>query len=183
MPAALLSAMVLGAVSMELRSGTPVSEVLNRLNRLLCEKSLPWQFVTFFLFLLNPRGEGRFISAGHNTCWLFHAATGKLESLISRHFVLGMFDFACYETRAFELAAGDILVVYSDGLTDAENTRAEMFGKAGVLDVIRRNAPLGGVALEKALSAAVDAFTGGAPQTDDITLVIVEKTDSGRTAH
>ena len=54
MSAALLSSMVLGALSMEFHSGTQPQEVLNRVNRLLCEKSLPEQFVTLFLFLLNP---------------------------------------------------------------------------------------------------------------------------------
>ena len=57
MPAALLSSMVLGALSTEFRSGTRPQEVLNRVNRLLCEKSLPDQFVTLFLFLLNPDGR------------------------------------------------------------------------------------------------------------------------------
>src|SRR6266550_1431684 len=79
--AALLSSMVLGALSMEFRSGTSPQEVLNRVNRLLCEKSLPAQFVTLFLFLLSPDGIGQFISAGHNPSYLFRSATGKIEKL------------------------------------------------------------------------------------------------------
>src|SRR5580658_7437574 len=63
MPAALLSSMVLGALSMEFHAGTEPREVLARVNRLLCEKSLSGQFVTMFLFLLNPQGVGQFISA------------------------------------------------------------------------------------------------------------------------
>ena len=82
MPAALLSSMVLGALSMEFRSGTRPQEVLNRVNRLLCEKSLPFQFVTLFLFLLSPDGAGQFISAGHNPAYLFRSATGKIEKLV-----------------------------------------------------------------------------------------------------
>src|SRR4029077_7166154 len=62
MPAALLSSMVLGALSMEFHSGTEPHEVLNRVNRLLCEKSLPHQFATLFLFLVSPNGSGQFIS-------------------------------------------------------------------------------------------------------------------------
>src|ERR1700691_5193739 len=71
MPAALLSSMVLGALSMEFRSGTPPHDVLDRVNKLLCEKSLPFQFVTLFLFLLNPDGSGKFISAAHNPGYLY----------------------------------------------------------------------------------------------------------------
>ena len=81
MAAALLSSMVLGAVSSEFRSGTAPDEVLNRVNQLLCEKSLPYQFVTLFLFLLNPDGQGHFISAGHNTAFVFRSATGEIEAL------------------------------------------------------------------------------------------------------
>src|ERR1700728_921934 len=73
MPAALLSSMVLGALSMEFRSGTEPAEALNRVNQLLCEKSLPSQFVTLFLFLLGPSGTGQFISAGHNPAWVVRA--------------------------------------------------------------------------------------------------------------
>jgi CheY-like chemotaxis protein len=98
MSAALLSSMVLGALSMEFRSGTQPQDVLNRVNRLLCEKSLPSQFVTLFVFLLNPDGTGQFINAGHNPAYLFRSTTGKIEELVSDAYCLGMFDFASYQT-------------------------------------------------------------------------------------
>jgi serine phosphatase RsbU (regulator of sigma subunit) len=175
MPAALLSSMVLGALSMELRGGTPAAESLNRLNRLLFEKSLPHQFVTLFLFLLNAEGKGQFLSAGHNDCWVFREATGKLTRLASRQFFIGMFDFATYEACPLEFGVGDVLVVYSDGLTDAENAQGEMLGEDRVRDAIRRTGRSGGAAVEMALLDAANEFTQGAPQTDDITLVIVER--------
>src|ERR1700674_583303 len=105
MPAALLSSMVLGALSMEFRSGTEPREVLNRVNRLLCEKSLPFQFVTLFLFLLSPHGMGQFINAGHNPAYLFRSATGTIEELVSDDdaYGLGMFDFASYHSRTLHL--------------------------------------------------------------------------------
>jgi sigma-B regulation protein RsbU (phosphoserine phosphatase) len=148
---------------------------LNRVNRLLCEKSLPYQFVTLFLFLLDPHGTGQFISAGHNPAYLFRSATGKIEELASDSFFLGMFDSASYESRAFRLDQGDILVVYSDGLTDAQNQREEMFGKKRLLQLIRQEAPSGSHALEQKFLQAIEKFTQGMPQTDDITFVVVEK--------
>jgi sigma-B regulation protein RsbU (phosphoserine phosphatase) len=175
MSAALLSSMVLGALSMEFHSGTQPREVLTRVNRLLCEKSLPDQFVTLFLFLQNRQGMGQFISAGHNPAYLFRSATGKIEKLLSDAFFLGMFDFATYESRAFRLDKGDILVVISDGLTDAENPREEMFGQPRLLQIIRQEAPSGSEALERKFLQAIEEFTQGTPQTDDITFVIVEK--------
>jgi len=176
MPAALLSSMVLGALSTEFRSGTLPPEVLNRINRLLCEKSLPFQFVTLFLFLLNPDGVGQFISAGHNPAYLFRAATGKIEKLVSDLHFLGMFDFAAYRSTPFCLSRGDILVVCSDGLTDAQNEQEEMFGEKRLLDLIRREAPLRGHTIEQSFLKGVDEFTQGMPQTDDITFVVVNFT-------
>ena len=175
MPAALLSSMVLGALSMEFRSQTQPQEVLNRVNRLLCEKSLPFQFVTLFLFLLSPPGIGQFISAGHNTAYLFRSATGKIEELASDAFILGLFDFASYESRTLHLDKGDILVVYSDGLTDAQNEQDEMFGEERLLQIIRQEAPSGSLAIEQKFLKAIAEFTQGVPQTDDITFVVVEK--------
>ncbi|MGA2736818.1 MAG: SpoIIE family protein phosphatase [Bryobacteraceae bacterium] len=173
--AALLSSMVLGALSSEFRAGTPPQQVLNRINLLLCEKSLPFQFVTLFLFLLDAQGVGQFISAGHTPAYLFHAATGRIEKLFSEHHFLGMFDFASYESRAFHLAPGDILVVYSDGLTDAQNQREQMFGERRLLEIVRQEAPSGSQALRARFLLAIEEFTQGMPQTDDITFVIVEK--------
>jgi serine phosphatase RsbU (regulator of sigma subunit) len=175
MSAALLSSMVLGALSMEFRSTTQPQGVLNRINQLLCEKSLPYQFVTLFLFLLSPEGVGEFISAGHNPAYLFRSATKTIEELVPDAYVLGMFDFASYQSRGIKLVTGDILVVYSDGLTDAENPQNEMFGEERLLQVLQDAAPDGSQAVEKGLLSAINAFTQGTPQTDDITFVVVEK--------
>jgi sigma-B regulation protein RsbU (phosphoserine phosphatase) len=175
MPAALLSSMVLGALSMEFRSRTAPQEVLNRVNQLLCEKSLPYQFVTLFLFLLNPDGVGQFISAGHNTAYLFRSVTGKIEELIPDAYFLGMFDFASYQSRRLHLDKGDTLVVYSDGLTDAENPQGEMFGERRLIEIIEQEAPSGSHAVEQRVLKAIGDFTQGMPQTDDITFVVVEK--------
>jgi len=175
MSAALLSSMVLGALSMEFRSKTQPQEVLNRVNQLLCEKSLPFQFVTLFLFLLSPHGVGQFISAGHNPAYLFRSATGKIEELVSDVHGLGLFDSATYQSRTLHLYKGDILVVYSDGLTDAQNHQDEMFGEERLLRIIQQEAPSGSRALEQEFLKALEEFTQGMPQNDDITFVVVEK--------
>jgi sigma-B regulation protein RsbU (phosphoserine phosphatase) len=148
---------------------------LNRANRLVCEKSLPFQFVTMFLFLLNPRGAGRFISAGHNPIYLFRSASGRIEELVSTAGILGIFETATFPSCPFRLDKGDILVVYSDGVTDAQNEREEMFGEKRLLDIIQQEAPSGSGALEQKLLRGIEGFTQGVPQTDDITFVIVEK--------
>ncbi len=91
-----------------------------------------------------------------------------------------MFDFAAYQSRTFQLHKGDILVVYSDGLTDAENQREEMFGEERLLALIRQEAPSGSDVLERKLLQAIEEFTQSMPQSDDITFVVVECLAVGR---
>jgi sigma-B regulation protein RsbU (phosphoserine phosphatase) len=67
------------------------------------------------------------------------------------------------------------LVVYSDGLTDAETPTGEMFGEKRLLEIIRREGPSGSDAIERNILKTVQDFTQGMPQTDDITFVVVEK--------
>jgi serine phosphatase RsbU (regulator of sigma subunit) len=173
--AALLSSLLLGALSTEFRYGTQPQEVLNRVNQLLCEKSLPYQFVTLFLFLLSPQGVGQFISAGHNPAYLFRSATGKIEELSSGGLILGAFAFVSYQSCPLHLHQGDILVVYSDGLTEAQNQQEEMFGEERLLKIIQQEAPSGSHALQQKFLKAIEEFTQGMPQTDDITFLVVEK--------
>jgi serine phosphatase RsbU (regulator of sigma subunit) len=175
MPAALLSSMVLGGLTMEFRSRTSPHETLNRLNQLLLDKSLSFQFVTLFLFLMTPQGEGQFISAGHNPAYLFRAATGQIEELAASGAILGFFKTVSFDFGALQLSKGDILVVYSDGLTDAANGADEMFGEERLLEMIRQQAPAGGAALKNTILEAITEFTKGMPQTDDITFLVVEK--------
>jgi sigma-B regulation protein RsbU (phosphoserine phosphatase) len=118
---------------------------------------------------------GQFISAGHDTAYLFRSATGKIEELASDSLILGLFDFASYPSRTLHLDKGDILVVYSDGLTDAQNQQEEMFGEERLLQIIRQEAPSGSPAIEQRFLKAIEEFTQGMPQTDDITFVVVEK--------
>jgi sigma-B regulation protein RsbU (phosphoserine phosphatase) len=86
-----------------------------------------------------------------------------------------MFEFASYRSLPLNLFDGDILFVYSDGVTDAENEHDQMFGTERLLNTIQAEAPGGGDALKSGLLSAIGKFTGGTLQTDDITFVIVEK--------
>jgi CheY-like chemotaxis protein len=173
--AALLSSMLLGALSTEFRYGTQPQEVLNRVNQLLYERTLLGRFVTLFLFLLSPQGVGQFIGAGHNPAYLFRSATGKIEVLSSGNLILGAFAPVSYQSSPLHLHQGDILVVYSDGLTEAQNQREEMFGEERLLKIIQQEAPSGSHAFQQKFLQAIEEFTQGMPQADDITFLVVEK--------
>ncbi len=173
-PAALLSSFTLGTLNMEFRSAPNAGLVLHEVNKVLCEKTPAHRFVTLFLFQLDNAGKGHFISAGHNPAYLFRAATGEVEQLASAGIPLGMFPFAKYETTDLQLNRGDLLLVYSDGLTEAENGAQQEFGEERLLSLIRSEAPRGADAMEKVLLGELDKFTQGAMQTDDITFMLIE---------
>jgi serine phosphatase RsbU (regulator of sigma subunit) len=173
-PAALLSSLTLGALNMEFRSSPRPDFVLNGVNKLLCEKTPVNRFVTLFLFQLDAQGRGQYIGAGHNPAYLFRAATGELEELPSGGIPLGMFPSASYQTVPLELHKGDLLTIYSDGLTDAENGAGEEFGEDRLRALLAATARQGAEAVEASLLAELDRFTQGAPQTDDITFVLIE---------
>jgi sigma-B regulation protein RsbU (phosphoserine phosphatase) len=173
--ASLLSSMLLGCLQMQLRANVPVHESLNRLNRFLCEKSSATRFVTMFLFTLNSAGFGKYISAGHNPAYLFRAATAGIEEITSNNMIVGAFSFATYETGPLQLNKGDVLVAYSDGLTEAENPQGEMLGEDRVKKIIQAEAPSGSKHLERKLLETIQNFTMARSQTDDITIMIVER--------
>ena len=172
-PAALLSSLALGAINMEFRSCSEPDKVLNNLNKLLCTKTPSHRFVTLFLFQLQTDGTGIYISAGHNTAYLYRAATGEVEELPSGGVPLGLLTMASYQSIGIHLDPGDLLFVYSDGLTEAENSGKDEFGETRVVNLIRECAPHGVDSLKERLLAELDEFTGGAGQTDDITFLIV----------
>jgi phosphoserine phosphatase RsbU/P len=174
--ASLLSSMLLGGLQMQLRAGVKLEESVKRLNQFLCEKSSASRFVTMFLFSLDSEGLGKYINAGHNPVYVFRAGGGEIEEIGSNNMIVGAFPFATYEVANFKLEKGDVLLVYSDGLTEAENPQGEMLGEERVKNVIRAEASAGSKTLELKLLEAIQNFTMGRSQTDDITIMIVERT-------
>ena len=173
-PAALLSSLAIGALNMEFRTSQRSELVLNEVNKLLCRKTPANRFITLFLFQLDIEGRGHHIGAGHNPAYLYRAVSGEVEELLSGGMPLGMFTFAAYEPVSLEVRPGDVLLVYSDGLTEAENRASEDFGEDCVLSILKSLAPQGVEVLEKALLAELDRFTQGAMQSDDITFLLIQ---------
>jgi sigma-B regulation protein RsbU (phosphoserine phosphatase) len=166
--------MILGCLQLRLQDGDPPASALNRLNKFLVAKS-SGRFATMFLCSFKEDGTGIYISAGHNPAFLYRASNGTIEELPSTNMVLGLFDFASYEATPIGLQSGDLLLAYSDGLTEAENTREEMFGEDRVKEIICREAPAGVDRLHDALMSSIADFTRGRDQSDDITIVIAQR--------
>jgi serine phosphatase RsbU (regulator of sigma subunit) len=160
---------------MQVRAGLTLDKTLNRLNRFLCEKSSASRFVTMFMFTLNSDGSGSYISAGHNPTYLFRAGANRIEELSSNNIIVGAFPFATYQAAPLELGPGDLLLAYSDGLTEAENPQGQMLGEEAVKKVILSAGPRGSQQLEEQLLSTIHSFTAGRSLTDDITIIILER--------
>ena len=172
-PAALLSSLFQGALDIVCRTGAPAEEVLNQTNKFLYARSPSNGFVTLFFFWINCDGKGEFIGAGHTPAYLFRADSGEIEELSSQGMILGAFDFATYKSSPLELNPGDVLVVYSDGVTEATNREGEMFGEEKLLEVIGSNALAGAKVLKEKILEKIDQFTEGMTQSDDITFLLI----------
>jgi sigma-B regulation protein RsbU (phosphoserine phosphatase) len=171
--ASLLSSMLLGCIQLLFSTGRSPADALNELNGFFHEKA-QGKFATVFLFTTRSDGTGQFISAGHNPAYLYRASSHEIEELESTSLILGAFDFASYEAFPLTLGSGDILLAYSDGLTDAEDASGEMFGEMRIKQIIQNEAPSGAEKVQSAILRAVEEFTGGRTQTDDITLMIAQ---------
>jgi sigma-B regulation protein RsbU (phosphoserine phosphatase) len=102
-------------------------------------------------------------------------ANGEVARLSCTGMALGMFPRQVYEEETCTLGAGEILAIYSDGVSEAQGVSEEEFGTDRLIDVMRSHAADPPEGIVDAVFAAIDAFTGDAPQFDDITIMIVKR--------
>lgn len=171
--AALLASVLQGVLSATATLGSPIGEVAARVNRFLCERSDVERYATLFYGVLASDGQLEYINAGHVTP-LLRSRSGRLTALPSENFPLGMFDFAEYRTGRIQLEPGDFLVIYSDGISEASNPRNELFDERRLRRAIEGYSGTNVQDLLENIQAEVRTFTEGAPQSDDITLVVVQ---------
>lgn len=173
--ASILGSSLQGALQMLLRSQLELPDLMDRVNSYLCRRSEATRFVTLFLFGIRPDGQGIFVNAGHNPPLIYRRDQGIAEWLSAGDMILGAFEGVEYNQGSFHLAAGDLLVVYSDGLTEAQNPAAEFFEEERLQGLVAENGARGAQELETVLLEAVEDFAAGAEQADDITLIVVER--------
>jgi serine phosphatase RsbU (regulator of sigma subunit) len=172
--ASLLSSMILGFIQAHLRSESGLEQILDQLNRFMCERS-SGGFATMFVCVLDQEGNGRFINAGHNSAYLFKPVERTIVELSSNNTIVGAFEAARYDASSFKLDTGDVLLIYSDGLNEAENPKGEMLGEDAIRQVVLTEAAHGVIHLENRLLKTLHDFTHGQNQSDDITIVIIER--------
>lgn len=172
-PAALLAAMSQGALQAQFASGESLDRIIQNLNRVLVQKSSSGRFLTLFCAVLDRQGRFVYVNAGHNLPILARM-DGRVDLLTTKSVLLGAFDFARYESRTTDLAPGDVVVIYSDGVTEAVNAAGEMFGEDRLEGLVHSSVQLSAEQIRERILDEVLAFTRGLPQGDDITLIILK---------
>jgi sigma-B regulation protein RsbU (phosphoserine phosphatase) len=173
-PAALLMATFQASLrSLALTPGS-LPELVAGLNRYACAHSLGGRrFTTAFLAELDPATRAlTYIGAGHNAP-ILRRASGRLERLEAGSLPLGIDAQVHYECGTATLGAGDLLVIFTDGLIEAVNAKDEDYGEARLLEALRLASEASAGQTLKSLLAAVDAFVGATRQHDDITCLIL----------
>ncbi len=174
--AALLTASLAALSASPLEEGLPPAEVFALLSRLLYKRTPPEKYATAFLAVLEPATGGfRYVNAGHNPGLLLRAR-GEAELLAAGGPPLGLLPAApAYTEGVGELTAGDCLVLYTDGVTEATDPAGEEYGLERLTDLCRRHRSEPLDALAGALETGLVAFVEGPPDADDRTLVVVRR--------
>ena len=175
MPASLLMMGLQARVQVLIEEPSDLAAVMTRLNRITAANCPSNRFISlFFCVLEGETGELTYCNAGHNPPILVRA-DGTWEEIQGGGPVLGILGSIQYKEFKQQLGPGDILVIYSDGVTEAPNAAGDEFDVPRLAEMVlkHRSAPCADIV--KAVNAAVDEFTGGAPPSDDITLIIAKR--------
>jgi sigma-B regulation protein RsbU (phosphoserine phosphatase) len=171
-PAALLTAMIQGAIAAQVNNCESPAALMGQVNRTLIRRAIESRFATVVFGVLSPDGTLSYCNAGHNPPVLLQR--GSTRRLESGGLILGLFPQASYDEETIALAPGDTLVVYSDGVTEAMNTGGEEYGEDRLLGCLDRSIrPVN--QLEQVL-ASVKAFAASAVQNDDVTTLVLRYT-------
>jgi sigma-B regulation protein RsbU (phosphoserine phosphatase) len=170
-PAALLAAAVLGMFSAEATYQVGAAPLMTRLNHGLFRRAIQARFLTSFYGMLGPDGSLTYCNAGHNAPLLVSAS--GIRRLETGGVVLGLFEQATFEQETVTLLRGDVIVAFSDGVTEAMNADGEEFTDDRLLACAEAHRGESPQQVMEALLADVHTFCAGAPQGDDVTVVLV----------
>ena len=170
-PAALLMAVLQGIFSGQATVVQDPRETMTRVNHGLMLRAIEARFATAFYGVLDPDGRLAYCNAGHNPPFVF--STKGVRRLDVGGTVLGLFDDASYEQEVVALDAGDSVVVFSDGVSEALDTAGEEFGDDRIRAAVEHTLSQSPQRVLDALLGAVKQFVGAAAQNDDITALVL----------
>jgi len=173
-PGAILMATLFAIYRSHLRRGQAVNKILERVNKEFRRNIPTNSFATFFLADIDQKTLSiEFANAGHNPPVLMHQ-NGTAELLHATGTILGFLDDAGYQLQRRQLRRGDILVLYTDGVTEAQDARGQLFGERRLISALRQHRHRRLRDLKWKVVDAVRRFNTGAPLADDLTMLVVK---------
>jgi serine phosphatase RsbU (regulator of sigma subunit) len=173
--AALLMSSLHAAIHAQSASHDSLVATISAVNRYLADNIPANRFVTLFYAELDPdSGSLAFLNAGHNPPLIVHAA-GTVEQLASGGLPLGIQRDAEYREGRTQMQPGDVLCIYSDGVTEAVSPSGEEFGPTRLYEVVSRNVEASAAGIRDRIESSLTKFSQGTSAADDITLVIVKR--------
>jgi len=169
--AALLTTMLQGALS-GMTLGTDPAQLFNHVNKFLCGHAEVGRYATMFFGVLEDHGNLDYINAGHPSPFLIRKGVAE-EAFTEGSYPVGLVPEAEYATASVKLEPGDTLVLFSDGVTEAMDPDDQLFGAPRLKEVLTglMDTPL--EEIQKTVLESVENFSRGAPQADDVTLLLV----------
>lgn len=171
-PAAMMAVMLQGSFDAVAAGDPGLDTLFRRVNGLMCERTPPQMYATLFYGVIDPSGRFDFVNAAHPAPIVLHP-NGEFTLLGSSNFPVGMFPQAQFSRQTAQLQPGDEVVIFSDGVTEAQNTNREFFGDARLAEALKTTIGLPPHERCTRLVESVENFAGLAPQADDITVVLV----------
>ena len=171
-PAALLTAVIQGALAAHASIPGGPADVLSRVNRTLARRAVESRFATLLYGVMSPDGRFTYCNAGHNAPFLF--GRSGIRRLETGGTILGLFEAAFYDEETVELDPGDVVLAFSDGLSEAMSAEGEEFGDTRVEDCLRRHAGDSPADLLRSVLSSLREFCQGAVQNDDVTVLVVK---------
>jgi sigma-B regulation protein RsbU (phosphoserine phosphatase) len=151
------------------------SEVISFANPIIANNSKTGMFVTLFYGVIdNDTRTLTYVNAGHNPPIVLRKKSGEIEELDLTGVAVGAMDDSEYTQEELQLSPGDVIVLYTDGITEAINDREEMYDVPQLIETIRKNGDSTSQEIVDEIIRSVFAFTGSQPQFDDITLMVVK---------
>jgi phosphoserine phosphatase RsbU/P len=174
--AALLMSSLHAAVRAQSQTNSSISEVMSEINQYIYENSPPNKFLTLFYGQIDPSsGTLVYSNGGHNTPILVRPS-GEVVSLESGGLPIGMMQGAQYQEGSVQFGNGDVLLIYSDGITESVNDKDEEFGETRLIEVLRNNISRSASGIRDRIDEALSRFVGTMAPVDDMTLMIVKRT-------
>lgn len=173
--AALLMSNIQATLRALLSREMPLSDLARRANNLLHATTPANRYATAFLAQYNPEtGSCQWVNCGHNDGVVLRNS-GAVERMPCSGIALGLFPGMSYEEQTFHLHEGDLLAIYSDGVTEANDLSEQEFSLERLITVLDANRHKPAVEIVDTVIQAIDSFVGEAPQFDDITLMVIKR--------